>query len=85
MVGVSYDSVRGLVVAVRVCIRPTVIPGGIWGPTRVWHSEARRGVCVPLPKCADHSLLRNPKSRSRTLDGGSAVKVVHRLGRRVWH
>jgi hypothetical protein len=31
---------------------------------------------VPLPKHVGHSLLRHPKSRSRTLYGGSAMKVV---------
>jgi hypothetical protein len=35
-------------------------------------------VGVPLPEYAG-------RSRSRTLDGGSAVKVVHRLGRGVKH
>jgi hypothetical protein len=40
---------------------------------------------VPLPEHAGHSLMRHPKSRSRTLDSGSAVKVVHQLGRGVVH
>jgi hypothetical protein len=82
---VSYGSVRGLVVTVRVGIRLAVIPGGIWGRIRVWHGKARHGVCIPLFKHAGRSLLWHLKSRSRTLDGGSAVKVVHRLGRGVWH
>jgi hypothetical protein len=79
-VGVSYGGVRGLVVVIRVCVCPAIIPGGIWSQTRVRHRKARCGVCVPLPKNIGHSLLRYPKSRSQTIDGGSAVKVVHRLG-----
>jgi hypothetical protein len=74
-----------LVVAVRVRLCPTIIPGGIWGRTRVWYRKARRGVRVPLPEHVGHSLLWHPKRRSRTLDGGSVVKVVHWLGRGIWH
>jgi hypothetical protein len=72
-----------MVVAVRVRVCPAVIPESIWGQTRVWHRKARRGVHVPLPKHAGRSLLQYPKRRSRTLDSGLAVKVVHRLGRGV--
>jgi hypothetical protein len=64
---------------------PIAIPEGIWGRNRAWHRKARRGVCVPLPEHADRSLLQHPESRSRTLNGGSAVKVVHRLDRWVRH
>jgi hypothetical protein len=42
-------------------------------------------VSVPLLEHAGHSLLRHPKSRSQTLDGGSVVKVVHWLGKGVRH
>jgi hypothetical protein len=72
-----------MVVVVRVRVCPAITPRGIWGRTRVWHRKSRRGVCVPLPEHASCSLLRRPKSKSQTLDGGSAVKVVHRLGRGV--
>jgi hypothetical protein len=72
-----------LVVVVRVRVCSTVIPGGIWGRSMVWYRKARHGVCVPLPEHAGRSLLQHPKSRSQILDGGSAVKVVHRLGRGV--
>jgi hypothetical protein len=34
-----------LVVAVRVRVCPAVIPGGIWGRTRVWHRKLGM-VCV---------------------------------------
>jgi hypothetical protein len=74
-----------MVVAVRVRVCPAIISGSIWGRTRVWHRKARHGVRVPLPEHADHSLLRHPKSRSQTLDGGLAMKVVHRLDRGVMH
>jgi hypothetical protein len=36
-------------------------------------------VRVPLLEHAGCSLLWHPKSRSRTLNGGSVVKVVHQL------
>jgi hypothetical protein len=72
-----------MVVAVRVRICPAVIPGNIWGRTRVWHRKARLGVRAPWPEHTGRSLLQHPKSRSQTLDGGSTVKVVHRLGRGV--
>jgi hypothetical protein len=68
---------------VRVC--STIKPGGIGGRTRVWYSKARCGVCIPLPIHAGHSLLWHPKIRNQTLDGGSAVEVIHQLGRGVWH
>jgi hypothetical protein len=55
------------------------------GRARVWHSKARCGVCIPLSIHAGHSLLWHPKIMSQTLDGGSAVKVIHRLDRGVWH
>jgi hypothetical protein len=42
-------------------------------------------VRVPLLEHVGHSLLWHPKSRSRTLDGGSAVKVVHQLSQGVRH
>jgi hypothetical protein len=85
VVGVRYDSVRGLVVAVRVRVCLTIIPVGICGQTRIWHRKVRCSVCIPLAEHVGHSLLWHPKSRSRALDGGSAVKVVHRLGRGVRH
>jgi hypothetical protein len=68
---------------VRVC--STIKPGGIGGRTRVWYSKARCGVCIPLLIHAGHSLLWHPKIRNQTLDGGSAVEVIHQLGRGVWH
>jgi hypothetical protein len=79
-VGVSYNGVRGLVVAVRACVCSTIIPKGIWGRTRVWHRKTMRGMGGPLPEHVGHSLLRPPKCRSRTLDGCLVVKVVHWLG-----
>jgi hypothetical protein len=42
-------------------------------------------VHIPLPKQAGHSLLRHPKNTSRIINGGSAVKVDHWLGRWDWH
>jgi hypothetical protein len=83
VVSVSYGGVRGMIVTVRVRVCLAVIPGCIWGRTRVWHRKARRGVRVPLPEHAGRSLLRYRKSRSRTLGGASAMKVVHWLGRGV--
>jgi hypothetical protein len=74
-----------LVVIVRVRIYLVVIPGSIWGRTKVLHRKARRDMRVPLSEHAGHSLLRHPKSMSQTLDGGSDVKVVHRLSRGVRH
>jgi hypothetical protein len=74
-----------MVVAVRVRVCPAIIPRGICGWTKVWHKKARCSVYVPLSEHAGRSLLQHPKSRSRTLDGGSVVKVVHRLGRGVRH
>jgi hypothetical protein len=85
VVGVSYGGVRGLEIAARVRIHSTIKPGSIRGRTRVRHSEARRGVCIPLSIHAGLSLLWHPKIRSQTLDGGSTVKVIHRLGRGVLH
>jgi hypothetical protein len=73
-----------MVVAVRVRICLAVIP-------RVYRVEPGFGieklgtVCVPLLEHASRSLLRHPKSRRRTLDDGSTVKVVHRLDRGVRH
>jgi hypothetical protein len=71
--------------AARVRVCPTVKPEGLRGRTRVWYSKARYGVCIPLPIHAGRSLLWHPMIRSRTLDGGWALKVIHRLGRGVWH
>jgi hypothetical protein len=85
VVGVSYGGVRGLEVAARVRVCLTIKPGGIGGQTRVWYSKARCSVCVPLPIHAGHSLLWHPKIRNRTLDGGSTVEVIRRLGRGVRH
>jgi hypothetical protein len=82
---VGYGSVRGLVVAVRVSVCSTVISGGIWGWTRVWYVKARCGFRIPLPKHAGRCLLWHPKISIWTLDGGLAVKVVHRLSRGVRH
>jgi hypothetical protein len=42
-------------------------------------------VCVPLSIHAGRSLLWHPMIRSQTLDCGSAVEVIHRLGRGVWY
>jgi hypothetical protein len=72
-----------LEVATRVRVCSTIKPGGIGGRTRVWYSKARCGVRVPLPIHAVHSFLWHPKIRSQTLDGGSAVEVIHRLGRGI--
>jgi hypothetical protein len=66
-----------------VCL--TIKPGGIGGRTRVWYSKGRCGVRVRLPIHAGRSLLWHPKIRSRTLDGGSTVEVIHRLDRGVRH
>jgi hypothetical protein len=79
-VSVSYNGVRDLVVPVSVSVYPAFIPWGIWGQTRVWHSKARCGVRVPLPKHDGCSLLRYPKNRSQTISGGLTVEVVHQLG-----
>jgi hypothetical protein len=83
-VGVSYSSVWDLVVAVMVRVCLAVILRGIWDRNWIWYSKLG-DVCIPLPEHAGHSLLQHPKIRSRTLDGGPAVEVVHRLGRGVWH
>jgi hypothetical protein len=72
-----------LEVASRVRVCSTIKPGDIGGRTRVWYSKARCGVHVPLPVHAGHSLLWHPKIRSRTLDDGSAMEVIHRLGKGV--
>jgi hypothetical protein len=40
-------------------------------------------VRVPLSEHVGCSLLQHPISKSRTLDGGSTVKMVHQLGRGV--
>jgi hypothetical protein len=64
VVGVSYGGVQGLVVAIRIRVCPAIIPESVWGQIRVWNSKARRGVRVPLPEHAGHSLLWHPKSRS---------------------
>jgi hypothetical protein len=72
-------------VAARVRICSTIKPGGIGGRTRVWYSKARCGVHVPLPIHIGHSLLWYPKIRSRTLDSGLTMEVIHRLGIGVWH
>jgi hypothetical protein len=65
----------------RVCL--TIKPRGTRGRTRVCHGEARHDVCIPLPIHAGHSMLWHSKIKSRSLDGGSAVKVIHRLDRGV--
>jgi hypothetical protein len=83
VLGVSYGVVRGLEVPARVRVCSTIKPGGVGGRTRVWYSKARCGVRVPLPIHADRNLLWHPKIRSRTLDGGLAVEVIHQLGRGV--
>jgi hypothetical protein len=72
-----------LLLGFRVC--STIKLKGIGGQTRVWYSKGRCGVHVPLPIHVGRSLLWHPKIRSRTLDGGSAVEVIHRLGRGVQH
>jgi hypothetical protein len=76
-VGVSYGGVRCLKVAARVRVCSTIKPRGIGARTRVWYSKARCSVRVPLPTYTGCSLLWHPKIRSRTLDGGLAVEVVH--------
>jgi hypothetical protein len=85
VVGVSYGGVWGLEVVTRVRVCSTIKSRCIGSRTRVWYSKGRCGVRVPLPIHAGHSLLRHSKVRSQTLDSGSAVKVVHRLGRGFWH
>jgi hypothetical protein len=84
VVGVSYGGIRGLVVAASMRVSSAITPWVYGGQGEVWHRKTRCGLHIPLPKYAGHSLLRYPKSRSRNLDGGSAVEVVHQLGRWVW-
>jgi hypothetical protein len=48
-VSVRYGGAHGLEIAARVWVCPTIKPGGIRSQTRVWHSKARSGVCIPLP------------------------------------
>jgi hypothetical protein len=74
-----------LKVAARVRVCSTIKPGGIGGQRKVWYSKARCGVRVPLAIHAGRSLLCHPKIRSRTLDGGLTVEVIHQLGKGVWH
>jgi hypothetical protein len=83
-VGVSYGGVRSLVVVVRVRVCPALYLE-VYGAEPGFGIEKLGAVCVPLPKHAGRSLLRHPKIRSQNLDGGSAVKVVHQLGRAVRH
>jgi hypothetical protein len=73
----------GSCVDVHVC--PAIAPGGVWGRIEVWHRKARCGLRIPLPEHTGHSLLWHPKSRSRTINGGSTVNVVHQLDSLVWH
>jgi hypothetical protein len=70
-------------IATRVTVHSSIKAGGIRGQTRVLYTKARRGVRIPLPIHAGRSLLWHPKIRSRTLDGGFAMEVIHRLGREV--
>jgi hypothetical protein len=63
-VSVRYGGAHGLEIAARVWVCPTIKPGGIRSQTRVWHSKARSGVCIPLPIHAGRSLLWHPKIRS---------------------
>jgi hypothetical protein len=72
-------------IAARVRVCSTIKPRGIRGQTRVWYSKARLSVCIPLPIHVGRTLLWHPKIRSRTFNSGSAVKVIHQLGRGVWH
>jgi hypothetical protein len=77
-IGVSYGGVRGLVVALGFAYaRPLYL--GVYGAELEFDIENLDVVCVPLAEHAGCSFLRHPKSGSRTFDGGSAVKVVHRL------
>jgi hypothetical protein len=57
-------SVWGLIIAIRIRVRSTVIPGGIGGRSRVWISKARCGVHIALPIHDGRSLLWHPKIRS---------------------
>jgi hypothetical protein len=57
-------SVWGLIIAIRIRVRSTVIPGGIGGRSRVWISKARCGVHIPLPIHDGRNLLWHPKIRS---------------------
>jgi hypothetical protein len=63
-VGVSYNSVWGLIVSIRIRVHSTVIPGGIGGRTRVWIGKGRCVVCLPLAIHADCSLLWHPNIMS---------------------
>jgi hypothetical protein len=65
--------------SVRVCL--SVAPRGVWDRGEVWHGNIRRGLRIPLPEHVGRSLLQHSKSRSPTLDGGSAMEMVHLLGR----
>jgi hypothetical protein len=84
VVGVRYGGIRGLVVVIGVCMCLAITPG-VYGAEPRLDIEKLGAVCVPLPEHVAHSLLRHSKSRSRTINGGSVVKVVHWLGRGVWH
>jgi hypothetical protein len=50
-----------MIVIVRVRICPAIIPGSIWGQTRVWPRKAKCDVRVPLSEHAGYSLLRHQK------------------------
>jgi hypothetical protein len=76
-VSVNYDGVRGLIVVVGVHVCSAITPEGVLGRTEVWHRKFRCGLHIPLPEHTSRSLLRHPKNRSRTINGGSVVKVVH--------
>jgi hypothetical protein len=80
VVDISYGGIRGLVVAASVHICSDISPGGVWSRGKVWHRKAMHCLHIPLPEHVGRSLLRHPKKRSGTLDGGTAVKVVHWLG-----
>jgi hypothetical protein len=69
-----------MVIAASVRVCSAITHRGIHDRGKVWHRETMCGLCIPLSKHVGRSLLRHPKISSRTLDGGSAVEVVHQLG-----
>jgi hypothetical protein len=79
-IDVSYGDVQGLVIAASVRVCSAIAPRGVCGRGKVLHRKIRYDLHILLPKHVDRSLLWHLKSRSRTLDGGLAMEVIHQLG-----